>query len=270
MPDADVDPLILLFSPDRLDPLIRLTQCPKAAIGLHQEILALGALLMSVIAAVEIALRNAAYANLTKHFRCEDWLVEPPQPFVWQQNEIKLCIDARGRARRVAYEKLSPLQKADLTAAVFPQGFPEKTMEYKRAEMCQAYMRVSDSRIIAETTFHFWKRLYGRSYEHSLWKTSLKRTFPSKFVKRSEVAFNLELIHKARNRLAHHEPVVNERFNDTVKAVQFIVRHLETSATDFVSPLAKLLSEPIRQAEEQAVALHRKMAAYRTDNAIRL
>ena len=263
MQDADVAPLTLLLSPERLGNLTQLTGNTKAAIELHQETLAVGACLMSVIATVEIAIRNAICENLSRHFGAPNWLISPPASFEWKDTENGKGAKARDSAQRAEYAKLNQQEKGALDALAYPNGRPANESHAARAKKRRQKIQVSDGKIIAEITLHFWKRLYGPDYEHSLWKPTLKKTFPHKSVKRSEVADHLEVIYQARNRLAHHEPVLHGRFTDTITSINYIIQRLETSSIGPQTPLANLLVEPIAAAEVLAQALHDRLAAYR-------
>ena len=68
MTEEEVARVTALLSIERLSVLMHLTGSLAAAIDLHQETLRLGASLMSVIATVEIAIRNSVYKNLSDHF----------------------------------------------------------------------------------------------------------------------------------------------------------------------------------------------------------
>jgi hypothetical protein len=116
-----------------------------------------------------------------------------------------------------------------LDNVAFANVKPADLSHLQRAKRRRAHIQVSDGKIIAELTFYIWKRLCGPDYEHSLWKPSLKKTFPNKRVKRAAVADNLEIIYQSRNRLAHHEPVLNNRFTDKMSAIKYIAQHLEAA-----------------------------------------
>ncbi len=263
MRDADIAHLTVLLSPERLGNLIALTGNVREAIELHQETLAVGACLMSIIATVEIAIRNAVCVNLNQHFGVSDWLIVPPAPFQWKSTEIDKGAKAKDSAQRAEYSKLEPQQKAALDALAYPDGRPVHESHSDRARKRRMHLPVSQGKIIAEMTLHFWKRLYSPDYEHSLWKPSLKKTFPHKSVKRAEVAAHLENIYQARNRLAHHEPVLHARFAETMSSIDYIIQRLGSSVIGPDTPLAKLLDEPIERVLQQAKALHVRLDAYR-------
>lgn len=263
MQDTDVAPLTVLISAERLGKLAQLTGSAKVAIELHQETLAVGAALMNVIATVEIALRNAVCENLSQHFGVPNWLTNPPAPFQWRATERDKGPKALDSAQRAEYSKLTQQQKAALDTLAYPNGRPANLSHSNRAKARRKQIQVTDGKVIAEITLYFWKRLYSPDYEQTLWRTSLKRTFPDKSVKRADVADHLENIYQARNRLAHHEPVLHARFADAVASIKYIIERLAAPIAGPHTPLANLLAETIAEVEAQANALHTKLAAYR-------
>lgn len=261
--DADVAAVMVLLSPERLATLTTLTGSARTAIQLHQETLRLSASLMNVIASVELALRNTVCENLTVFFGAPGWLTHPPAPFQWKSIENNIAQKALDSARRAEYSKLPQLQKAVLDAKAFPHGRPSNTSHLKRAVARRRQIIVSDGKVIAETTFYFWKRLYSTDYEQALWRTTLKRTFPNKKTKRPHVAEKLEYIYQARNRLAHHEPVLHKRFTDTISAIEFVSENLTVATPSKDTPLAKLISGDLQSVKDQAKLLHDRLASFR-------
>lgn len=265
--DDDLGPLLVLLSPERLSALKLLTGSDRAAIELHQETLRVGALLMNVTATIEIALRNAVCENLSAHFGTPNWFIHPPAPFVWRESEqrrIPVAIDA---AQRAAYSKMTQAEKSALDLLAYPNGRPAGISHLRRAKDRRHKIVVTEGKVIAEITLHFWKKLYGPEYEQDLWRTSLKRTFPEKTLKRADVASQLEHIYQARNRLAHHEPVLHRRFDDTVKAIEFVARHLNFAPAGDHAPLAQLIAPDLAKAMEKAAALHARLEEYRVAGA---
>jgi len=117
--------------------------------------------------------------------------------------------------------------------------------------------------VIAELTLYFWKRLYGPEYDQTLWRTTLKRTFPDKTIKRAEIAAQLEHVYQTRNRLAHHEPVLHKRLEDTVRAIEFVIQRLEAKTPNGEMPLARLLENDLVDVKAKAVTLRARLDAYR-------
>ena len=260
---SDVAPVILLLSPERLRALMALTGSGDAAIELHQETLRLGSALMHVTATVEIALRNSVCVNLGHHFGVPNWLTQTPAPFRWREPERKKVEQALDSARRAEYSKMSQVEKAALDVLAYPNGKPANTSHLKRSNDRRKRINVSEGKVIAELTLYFWKRLYGPEYDQALWRTTLKRTFPHKKITRAEIAVHLEQIYQSRNRLAHHEPVLHKRFNDTMAAIEFVVQRLEAVTPNGDMPLAKLLDGDIADVKAKAAVLHGRLDAYR-------
>jgi hypothetical protein len=261
--DADIAAIAVLLSRERLAALTALTGSMRTAIELHQATLSLNADLMNVIASIEISLRNSVCENLALHFGASDWLIRPTAPFQWKAIENGIIQKALDSARRAEYSKMTQAQKAVLDARAFPQGRSGNTSHLRRAIARRRQIPVSDGKVIAETTLYFWKRLYSSDYEHSLWRTTLKKTFPNKATKRAQVADKIEDIYQARNRLAHHEPVLHKRFHDTITAVDFIAENLGATAPSKETPLAKLIADDLQSTKNKATALHERLAAFR-------
>ena len=261
---ADVAVVAKMLSPERLRNLVQLTGSEGAAIDLHQETLRVGSSLMSVTATIEIALRNSVCENLSHHFGVPNWLTQTPIQFQWRDPEKKKVELALDSARRAEYAKLSQAEKGALDAAAYPMGRPAGTSHLKRSKDRRRRIQVSEGKVVAELTLYFWKRLYGPEYDQSLWRTTLKRTFPFKKLKRAEVATQLERIYQSRNRLAHHEPVLHKRFQDTIDAVHFVVQHLEVAQPHAGTSLGKLLADDLDEVSARARALHNRLDGFRT------
>ncbi|QCM13989.1 hypothetical protein CFBP6625_26510 (plasmid) [Agrobacterium tumefaciens] len=262
--DADLAEITKLLSPERLGKLHELTGNSRAAVEFHQKTLRLGADLMAIIAVIEIALRNSICDNLGAHFAQAGWLLTPPAPFQWKDSERNKITQALDSARRAEYSKLPQADKHALDALAFPNGRPANLPHTLRSKRRREHLQVTDGKIIAELTFYIWKRLCGPDYEHTLWRPTLKKVFPNKRVKRSDVADNLEMVYQARNRLAHHEPVLYNRFEETIKAITYIAQHLEARVPSDQTPLYRLIAEDIVAVEESAAKLHAELDAYRT------
>lgn len=259
----DVEPVTALLSPERLAALTALTGCKYTAISLHQETLKLGSMLMNIIATVEISIRNSVADNLAQHFAVADWLSRPPVGFTWRPTEAKKIEQAVSSAKRAEYSKLSQAQKSELDILAWPNGRPSNLTHSQRSKARQKRIAVSEGKIIAELTMFFWKRVFSPEYEHNLWRPSLRRIFPDKRVKRSEIATHLEHIYQARNRLAHHEPVLHGRFLDAINGIIYISEHLGAYPPSNQTPLAKLLAEDLAQTMLAANALHERLQAFK-------
>ncbi|MFX3680346.1 MAG: hypothetical protein ACN6I5_03670 [Hyphomicrobiales bacterium] len=218
---------------------------------------------MNVTATIEIALRNTVAENLSHHFGVPNWLQQPPVAFRWKEPERKKIAAAVDSARRAEYAKLSQAQKAQLDLLAYPRGRPANISHLRRAKDRRRHIQITEGKVIAELTMYFWKRLYGPEYDQTLWRTTLKRTFPDKTLSRAAVAVQFEQLYQSRNRLAHHEPVLHKRFADTMAAIEFIAQRLGSNHPSADTPLATLLAEDIAEVRAREKALSDRLDAFR-------
>lgn len=249
--DSDIPHLERMLSGERLAPLVKITGDVHAAVALHQDILKLGTLLMPVTATIEIALRNTVCDCLSVYFGIEEWLLRPPAPFQWRPVENNKIGQALASARRAEYAKKTQTEKHELDLVAFPQGRPQNLTHSQRSKRRQSVIQVSDGKVIAELTMYFWKKMYSSDYEETLWKTALKRTFPDKRLKRTDVSPHLEIIYQTRNRLAHHEPVYGWRMAEVLKSVDFVLENLGQQNDDGEHTLKKLLLHDLATLNEE-------------------
>lgn len=218
--------LVQFISSERLETYEKHTDNQKRAIALHNHTLQLGSSLMSLIALLELALRNSTNQRLVDDFGDEGWLLEGRTTIDLKSFECKAVSMARSHAQKAAYAKLSYKQKGHLDAFAFPGWVPANLAHEKIAKERQKLFVVSHGQIISQTNFSFWKKLYSKDYENDLWKPSLKKVFPDKTLKRSDISSALEVIYATRNRVAHHEPVYGQRLDDVMRALSFIRKSL--------------------------------------------
>ncbi len=220
----DLSP-VLLLSPERLAPFLNIVGSDLDAIELHHQSLRLNAAVMPVIALIEISLRNAISEQLRAKLGVPNWLTAPPrQHLVWHRKENDHIKKAIVHARRAAYAKLTNAQKKDLDALAYPTGVPKGLQRDRRVRKRQAQIQVNVSQTIAQLTLSFWKGLFSADYEAVLWKPVLRRLFPNKGIDRVDVARHLEVIYEARNRIAHHEAVIDGRLDDLLKSLDYIIQ----------------------------------------------
>lgn len=198
------------------------TDSRKKAIALHNHTLQLGTSLMSMIALMELSLRNVTNQRLISDFGDDDWLLPGHATLPLEPDESTMISRAFSNARKAAYSKMSYREKAGLDANAFPNGVPLGSTHKSVVKKRQAQLTVSHGQVISQTTIAFWKRLYSTDYEDRLWKPSLKKIFPNKKIRRSEISKNLESIYATRNRVAHHEPVYGPRLQEVMNAIEFI------------------------------------------------
>lgn len=178
--DDDVKAIAFYLSSERLANFHAIAGSDRDAIYLHQRVLAVGAALAPIVAIIEIAIRNAVCENLRTSFGAPDWLRNPPVPFVWGKEQAKGIGRAVDHAQRAAYAKLSNVEKKSLDIQAYPAGVPSGLGHEKRVKARQGAISVGNGQVIAQLSLYFWKRLFSKDYENTLWKRSLKSIFPNK------------------------------------------------------------------------------------------
>ena len=214
--------VIDFISVERLRTYRAVTDSEKKAIALHNHTLQLGASLMSMIALIELSLRNSTNQRLGQDFSDPEWLLPGRRTLPLAPELARMISKATDNARKAAYAKLTYRQKNALDAQAFPAGIPPNLSHAAIVKKRQGLFAVSHGQILAQTTLGCWKRLYSSDYEDRLWRPSLKKVFPDKSLKRSDISKNIETIYATRNRVAHHEPVYGQRLHDAMAAIDFI------------------------------------------------
>lgn len=208
------------------------TDSRKKAIALHNHTLQLGSSIMSMVALMELSLRNVTNQRLVVDFGDDEWLLPGHNAFPLGAQEQKTISSAVSNARKAAYSKLSYREKSGLDSSAFPQGIPARMSHKNVVKRRQALIPVTHGQVIAQTTIAFWKRLFSSDYEDTLWRPSLKKVFPNKKLKRSDISSHLEVIYAVRNRVAHHEPVYGPRLVEVMRAIEFFRNSLGAKSAD--------------------------------------
>jgi hypothetical protein len=195
-----------LISAERLATFEGFTDTRERAIALHNQTLQLGTSLMSLIALLELALRNSTNQHLIEKFLDKQWLLPGRTAVPLKPREIEAAAKAHQHARRAAQSKI--IQKIKLSGQPVPKRLPVAT--------------VTHGQVLSQTTFSFWRHLYSGEYEATLWKPVLKRVFPNKSLQRSDLSKSLVTVHEARNRAAHHEPIYGTKLDEAIKALDFV------------------------------------------------
>jgi len=141
-----------------------------AALALYRWNAELSAALGATLGHVEIRLRNAMHQELTS------WSA-------LRHGDPRWYFDPSGT--------LFPPELADIAKA------RRRATRTGRAE--------TPGRVISELSLGFWKFLLARRYDRGLWHPCLHRVFRRR--PRPVVFDAVDQVHRARNRLAHHEPM---------------------------------------------------------------
>jgi hypothetical protein len=164
------------------------------ALALYEWHVELTGALFSVVAGVEIVLRNAMHDQLTIY---HDTL-RPTSEVQYRWFDEPRWLPSR--SRRLGWFTDEALK--DIATA------KRRVKDWRPAPN-----RVPADRVVAELSFGFWKYLLAPHYQHSFWSPALQHAFPAAprgvtaNEARNRVFRPVEQLHALRNRLAHHEPV---------------------------------------------------------------
>ena len=248
--EADVDELIYFLSTEQMINVCRLTDDKADALSLYQEYLRLASTVMPVVNIIEVSVRNAAHELLAGEIGNSDWLLEPAA-FAWKKEDKQKLKAAINMARRSIYSFLKGPDKTHLDRrAVEARTGDDPQQRRIRIIDRRKQIRPTKSHVKKELTFSFWKRLFSKAYEKSLWNTCLYQMFPDRGVSRKLVATKLEKIYIVRNKVAHHEPLYLSDMFAFIKAVKFISKHLTLNFSPGLTPLEKLLQPFVSDSEK--------------------
>lgn len=164
--------LIEVFSGPRLEPYLRACEgTGVSALDLYIWNTQVTSALFEVIALVEVGLRNAMDRALSAHFKDEDSGI----PWFFRGTLISPGTELKIQETR---------------ARLIPSG------------------RDTRAQIIGALTFGFWSGLLG-SQSEELWRKALHNAFPHSDGHRKSAGVAAESIRKLRNRIAHHDSVLN-------------------------------------------------------------
>lgn len=168
------------LSAERLDPYCREVNGDlAAAIALYEWNTVMSAALWADITDLEVLVRNAMHQQLT------EWSTR-------RYGESRWYLDPGGI--------LTTRRAADVVAA--------------RLRIAHSNPRKTETpgRVVTELSFGFWCYLVTGHYDRTLWKSCLRHGFPGQPV-RSPLHRRLTGLHKARNRIAHHEPIYRSQLS---------------------------------------------------------
>jgi hypothetical protein len=98
-----------------------------------------------------------------------------------------------------------------------------ETLQFAKKTLLTKKKPISPPHIISQLNFGFWVRLTSGDYEKTLWVPHLYKVFPEK-TKRSSLSQRLNKIKDLRNKIAHHERILDRNLDgdyelilDTIK-----------------------------------------------------
>lgn len=167
------------FSEARISPYLKNGDNPSQVLAKYNANIMLSEAMIPTLHYLEICLRNRIDQTLKKHYNA-DWLIKPLQNLMISEQDTKKI-----------NEILAKLQK-----------------ENKRTTM--------NNDIVAQMSFGFWCSFFHKRYDPIIWhrKDTFKIIFPNLLRinrKRSYIESKILKIKTIRNRIAHHEPVWNNK-----------------------------------------------------------
>lgn len=219
---ADVNAFAALeevFSRERMQTYLQFAQGdPEAALRHYARNVQLGAAFHGPLQALEVALRNAMHARLAARYGGR-WFTDP----------------AAGLDRHAR----------DIIAGALDRGAATP----------------SPGQFVASMSLGFWVRLLGRGghidggrkadYDRTLWRPALCKAFPGR--SRRTVQRRLDRLRQLRNRIAHHEPLLErdleKDYESLLEAVGWISADVRTwieAHSLLPDALQAPLSAPIR------------------------
>lgn len=95
-------------------------------------------------------------------------------------------------------------------------------------------------RIVAELSFGFWVALFARRYDESLWRTALHRCFDPTPPRRP-LHDQLNRLLALRNRIAHHEPILQRNLRGYHDAILWVLGMLSPEMEHWVKHHSRVL-----------------------------
>ncbi len=96
---------------------------------------------------------------------------------------------------------------------------------------------LEDARMVAELNFGFWVGLLGRKYENNLWRSHLRPLFiniPAPLL-RKDAHKALDELRFLRNRIAHHESILQRPLQREHSLILTVIRSLCDVTADWVA-----------------------------------
>jgi hypothetical protein len=159
----------------------------------------------------EVALRNAYDVVLRSWWKGDHhWLLDPESP-----------------VRCRIYHKFKDVNEQSRRSI-------EKAIWYAKKRVKEGD-EVPANDVVANLSLDFWRYLTTKAHEKSLWVPVLHRAFP-KGSDRARIDHQIDLLYRARNRIAHLEPIFR-------KPVQVYTANLVYSCELICPPLADSIVE---------------------------
>ncbi len=104
----------------------------------------------------------------------------------------------------------------DTVGLLHPQ---QEAVAKARRRLAAEKRAITAGKLVAELSFGFWTGLTGHAYAQRLWIPHLHRAFPNARLGHKRAHERLDAIRLLRNRIAHHEPVLDRDLANDVRDI---------------------------------------------------
>jgi hypothetical protein len=183
---------------------------------------------------------DAKASDLTSAVALYEWHAEMASSSMRTIHHFEVMVRNAVDGRLGAGQPDSPIEQTWLLdpAVVKPEGRQQVQIVLDRLRR-ERYAR-ERRRVVAGLSFSFWKNLLASRYE-PVWVRSLRHAFPGAALRR-DVEKPLGRVHLWRNRIAHHDSLLNQRndyrYVDMVQVATFI----SVDAADFLKRNSDMLT----------------------------
>jgi hypothetical protein len=227
--EADVSAVWTMLSEPRMAPYLQSANGNKDdALALYEWSARTAAAAFETVGHLEVLLRNALDRCLRDHFREEKCGI----PWFLLPTPGG---DRVADAVAVVRDRLRPLRKE------------------------------TRHQIVAELSFGFWSGLLGPKYE-DLWREAIRHAFPHSSGRRKQVAVAVERVRKFRNRLAHHDSMINVDIPFEIRNVVELASFIDANAAVWLENGSRAMSvyaeRPIASADTVVVPAKNPWSLY--------
>lgn len=197
------------LSPARFGTYLRLAGGDRRrALDLHEWSAKTNAALLHDFGHLEVGLRNLYDRNLQRV------LVKGERHWTQQQSSLVLFPQPAGADKRT---------HRDLDLARKSAGGPS----------------APGGKVLAELTFGFWVYLTSSRLSASVWAPYLQQAYP-KGSDRHSIHHGLDELRKARNRVAHHEPVHVAEVNVLIRRIRRYANYVSTELASYITDTSEV------------------------------
>jgi Swt1-like HEPN/Abi-like protein len=142
--------------------------------------------------------------------------------------------------RNAVDRELSHRHPSWLTGTSILHGPELRQVAEARDRLARQSKPADHGRLIAELSFGFWSGLFANAYDTDLWRTALHRLlYPRQ--QRPQIHDMLERLRTLRNRIAHHEPIIQRRLMDDQQRIVDLLSWIDPATARWVDERSRVL-----------------------------